>query len=147
MTVARLASVAIVVGGIAFIYVLDDVFDGILIMMNMTAPLGVSFWAAILWRRANRYGAWASLIASMSAWLIVRYNQMLGLGWIHEMKYDTDAWQMFWIVAIGFPVMIIVSLLTKRESKEMLDKFHMLLTTPVGQGQKLRDAGIKVEME
>lgn len=159
MNVARLASVAIVAGGIGFVYIIRDVFDGILIMMNMTAPLGVSFWAAMTWRRANRYGAWASLIVSMSAWLLVKYNQDLhrllletmnldvGLNQIHAMKLDTDAWQMFWIVATGFPVMIIVSLLTKRESKVMLDKFYTVMHTPVGQEHKLREAGIKVEME
>lgn len=144
---ARHSSVLLVIASIIMAFSLGDVIAGIMTQMDMTIPLGILFWAAIVWRRANRYGAWVSLIATMGVWLAVRYNEKVGLGFIHEAKLDTYAWQICWMFVTGIPTLIIVSLFTKREPKETLDKFYTVMHTPVGQEHKLREAGIKVEME
>src|SRR6185437_14698245 len=41
----------------------------------------------------------------------------------------------------GILTLILVSLITRRQPKKQLDDFFMLLKTPVGQEQKLIDAG------
>jgi Na+/proline symporter len=111
---------------------------------KVTALVGISFWAGVIWRRANRYGAWAS-IAGAGAVLLLTSNQTLfgiSLGAPLPM-----AEQIAWYLSVGFAAMIVVSLLTPQESETMLNKFYTVLHTPVGQEQKLRDAGIQVVME
>ena len=47
-------------------------------------------------------------------------------------------------VPVGVLTLIVVSLLTRPQPKKQLDDFFMLLHTPVGQEQKLIDAGVKM---
>jgi hypothetical protein len=44
----------------------------------------------------------------------------------------------------GVATLVIVSLLTKPRSKKQIDDFFLLLKTPVGQEQKLIDAGVNI---
>ena len=48
---------------------------------------------------------------------------------------------------IGFATMITVSFFTKPEDENKLNAYYSLLNTPVGQEQKLEDAGISVSDE
>jgi len=45
---------------------------------------------------------------------------------------------------IGIVVFVVVSLLSRRQPKKQVDDFFMLLKTPVGQEQKLVEAGVKI---
>jgi hypothetical protein len=47
----------------------------------------------------------------------------------------------------GFSALVIVSLLTPPMDKAKLDRFYTILHTPVGQEDKLREAGIQVVLE
>ncbi len=62
----RIASVAIVLGGLAFAFLFPSVIEGLKMIWKFTAYLGVAFWFGVIWKKANRYGAWASVVVMIS---------------------------------------------------------------------------------
>ena len=87
---------------------------------------------AIFWEKANRYGAWSSMIITAI------------------ISFVTDAYdwtfpeQVALYLPIGFATMITVSIFTKPEDENKLNAFYSLLNTPVGDEDKLEKAGISV---
>lgn len=93
-----------------------------------------------MWRKANRYGVYASLIASFGAMLVTGDYFYWSLNW------SLPAQILVYLPA-GFIAFIIVSLLTPSEPKAMLDEFYLLLRTPVGEEYKLKEAGVEIILE
>jgi Na+/proline symporter len=159
LQVARTASAVIVIGGLFFAFTLPSVVRGLLIALKMTAFLGISFWLGIIWRRANCYGAWSSFLVSSGLWLIminwdsimkvfVNLNIISGRSNFFSPDFVFgDALEMLIYLSAGFMTMIFVSLCTKPEPNEKLNKFFSLLHAPVGEEKKLRAAGIDMIYE
>jgi Na+/proline symporter len=135
LMVGRISSLLVVVGGVSFAIMIDTVVQGIEILWRLTAFLGIGFWMAIFWRRANRYGVWASVIVTLSITMVTGSSFSWGLGW-------GVAYQIMIYLPAGFITFIAVSMLTKPEPEEKLNKFYTLLHTPVGEEHKLVEAGI-----
>jgi Na+/proline symporter len=131
LLVGRIVSAALTVGSLLFALYMPSVIQATLIFVKTVALVGVPMWAGIVWARANSNGAWASLIGStavfLSAWL---------LRW-------TEAWQMLASLVVGFALVIIVSLLTRPEPADRLQRFFTLLHTPVGEEKNLERAELK----
>ncbi len=140
LIIARLSSVLLVTGGVVIALLLPSVIDGLVIVWHFTAFFGIGFWMAIMWRKANRYGLWASLIATISCTLYSGPYFSFGLGW-------STAAQIALYLPVGFITMILVSAFTKSEPEEKLRKFYALLHTPVGEEYKLADEGIDMVFE
>jgi len=132
LRVARAAALAVVLAGVAAALFLPSVVAGLLWIWKLMAFLGIAFWMAIVWRGANRYGAWAALL--VTAGLAVGTD---ALGW-------SFAAQVALYLPAGFLSLIVVSLLTPSEPAETLDAFYTLLHTPVGHEDRLRAAGITI---
>ncbi len=133
---ARSSSILVVIGGVFFAFAFPSVIGGILTVLKVTAYLGIAFWAGVIWKRANRYGAWASAL-SMAAVSLFTENI---LGWpLHH--------QIALFLPVGVVVMIVVSWLTKQEPEEQLRKFYTLLDTPVGKEERLRKEKIEIMLE
>ena len=137
LMVARLSSLVVVIGGVAYAFWLDNVVQGILILWKFTAFFGVGFWMALVWRRANRYGVFAS-VAAMAICTII--------------TGDLASWSLDWGIAdqialylpVGIGVFIVASLVTPPEPEKQIDDFYTLLRTPVGEEDKLKKAGINM---
>ncbi len=140
LKVARYSSFFIVIGGVGFALLLPTVVAGLKIIWQMTAFFGIAFWMAIIWKRANRYAVWTSLIVTIVSSLYVGKYFDFGLGL-------SIAWQITIYLPLGFLSFFIVSLFTKPEPKEKLDKFYTLLHTPVGEENKLKEAGIEMILD
>jgi Na+/proline symporter len=140
LKVARYSSFAIVIGGICFALLVPSVVYGIKIVWQITAFFGIGFWMAVIWRRGNRYGMWACLIVTVISSLYVGKYFSFGLGL-------TLPWQITVYLPLGFIVFIVVSLFTKPEPEEKMNKFYTLLHTPVGEEYKLKEAGIDMILE
>ncbi len=140
MSVARWSSIAIVFGGIGFAMIIPSVVDGLLYIWKFTAFFGVSFWMALFWRRANRYGAWASLISMIICNILTDGH----IDWAWDMSL---AWQISLYLPVGFIAIIAVSLVTPSENEEKLRQFYLLLDTPVGEEYKLKDAKVDIILE
>lgn len=140
LTIARFSSLLLVVGGVTIALIIPSVIQGLVIVWHFTAFFGIGFWAAIVWKRANRYGLWASLIVTVFCTLITGPYFSFGLGW-------STAYQIALYIPLGFLTIIIVSLLTKSEPEEKLNKFYALLHTPVGEEYRLKEKGIEIILE
>ncbi len=141
---SRIASLGIVAGGLFMAFDFGSVAEILHFFWKVTALVGISFWAGVIWRRANRYGAWASIVGAGGVLLFTSNQTLFGIPLGAPLPL---AEQIAWYLSIGFAAMILVSLATRPESEAMLNKFYTVLHTPVGQEQKLRDAGIRVVLE
>jgi Na+/proline symporter len=140
LKVARFASIVLVAGGVSIALILPSVIHGLMYILFLTAFFGIGFWMAIIWRRGNRYGMWASLAATIGCTAVTGSIFPFGLGW-------SNAAQIALYLPAGFISFILVSLVTKKEPEERLHKFYTLLHTPVGEEYKLKEQGIPMIME
>jgi Na+/proline symporter len=140
LKIARTSSVLLVIGGVVIALIIPSVIDGLKIVWQFTAFFGIGFWMAIMWRKANRYGLWASLAATSLLTLFTGPYFSFGLRWPIE-------YQIALYLPVGFFTMIIVSLLTKSEPEENLNRFYALLHTPVGEEFRLKEKGIRMVFE
>ena len=137
LKVGRISSLIIVIGGVTIALTLSSVLEGIKFMWQITSFFGFSFWLGVTWKKANRFGAAASIIV-MSVIAIITGP------WVLNIPFE---YQIAMYLPTGLIVMIIVSLLTKPEPKDKLSEFYTLLHTPVGEEYKLREQGITVMLE
>jgi Na+/proline symporter len=137
---ARIVSVGFVAFSVALAANFNDM-PGAMRFMWKTVPLiGISFFLGLWWRRANRYGAWASFLAALTALLFGQY--VLGL----EGNANLPSLMLLYLTS-GILAGIVVSLLTPRESQRRLDHFYLTINTPVGQEETLRKQGVDIILE
>lgn len=103
----------------------------------LTGVACIAFWGGILWRRCNATGAWAGIVVSAILFYLTGPD---GLAWELPDQY------VLYILG-GFAALIIASLLTKAQDETKLDHFYTRLHTPVGEEDKLREAGIDIALE
>lgn len=138
--VARLASLVVVVGGVAYAFWLDSVIQGVLLLWKFTAFFGVAFWMALIWRRANRYGVFASVISMIVCVVFTSDLTSFGPNW--DIEYQIALY-----LPVGILTFVVASLLTPPEDDKKLDDFYALLNTPVGEEAKLKAAGVDIMLE
>jgi Na+/proline symporter len=152
VTVGRIASLLVVVGGIAFARYVPDVKTALEIWLKVAPPLGVAFWLGLLWRRTTPAGAWAATLAGFFAWWVTtrpdvisglagteiadRLNLILtskdGMAKVHE------PWVILFYTTSALVAGILVSLVTPRVPAERLQRFYDLTRTPVQEGEVVR---------
>lgn len=130
LTLARVGSVLVVALGVMVALLLPSVIEGLKIVWQLMAFLGIAFWCGVVWRRANSAGAWASLIVTASVALLTK-----SMGW--SLEYQATLY-----LPLGFLSLIVVSALTNPESEAKLNEFYALLHTPVGEEEKLKAMGV-----
>jgi hypothetical protein len=89
----------------------------------MATYMGISFLGGIVWRRANRYGALASLVTALGANFLLYYLR-------NERLDHWDPWVFLGSLAAGVLALVVVSLLTAPESTESRASFYDRLETP-----------------
>ncbi len=87
LLVIRIVSIFAVGMGLAWAFYFNDLFHGLELFWKLSALTGVAFWLGLLWRRANRYGAWAAFLAASLVY--VGTNQ----GWVPLPPYTAEAYQ------------------------------------------------------
>ncbi len=130
LNVARFSSFFVVIVGVGVALYIPTVIEGLFLLWKIMAFLGIAFWMAVFWKRANRYGAWSSML--ITAILAFTTDAM---GW-------TFPQQIALYLPIGFLTMITVSYFTPKEDDAIINRFYSLLNTPVGQEERLEKAGI-----
>ena len=120
----RFAGLTMTCLGVVFGLYVGNVLQAFLFTETIAAFMGVSMFGAISWRRANRYGAFASLILSSAVffWLTWQDYQQL-LQW--------EAANFGIAIAVGFVSLAVVSLMTPPESDQRLDPFYKRLRSPM----------------
>jgi len=131
----RLASVAFGAIVIPISYAFTDVPEAMRFMFLSVPLMGIAFFMAIWWRGANRWGALASFAAALAALLFSKYY----LGWAGDADLPKT---IALYLSVGILTGIVVSRLTPPEPKGRLDRFYLLLNTPIGKEEALRQAGL-----
>jgi Na+/proline symporter len=151
-----------------------DVADALTMLLQFSSIMGVIVWAGVLWKRTNNAGAWAGVIVLFLTWATLGPIGELVRNSMHgEPNVETPttlqvtaaasaqgeslpAWVggyagkqyipqlMVRYLPAGVLALIVVSLLTPPPPSKQVDDFFMLLKTPVGQEQKLIDAGVPI---
>ncbi len=149
--VARITSLVIVAGGVAFAYSLPGVVKGLEIFWKVSAMMGIAFWLGLFWRRTTVAGAWAGTLAGFA---ILLFTSRIAFGdfvlWDFYAHFGDKLpdfmvfedklympWQMVFYLSTGFLLTVLVSLLTKPVDRKKLDNFYALVRTPVRPGEKV----------
>ncbi len=157
VTVARIASLVIVAGGVLFAFRLPGVVKGLEIFWKVSPMIGMAFWLGFFWRRATAAGAWAATLTGFGVWwltslgFVVRFLGALPGADALRLTIDKGAgaeiylpWQMILYLSAGSLLGIVVSLLTRPESPEKLDRFFELARTPVRTGEPPPEAACRL---
>jgi Na+/proline symporter len=132
---ARCASVAFAAIVIPISYTFSDMPGAMRFLFMTIPPMGIAFFLAVLWPRANRYGAAASFFAAYGTMLYCQY----GLGWAGDAGLPKTILS---YLILGTLTGIVASLLTSPEEPGRTRRFFLLLRTPIGREQVLLDAGL-----
>jgi Na+/proline symporter len=129
--VGRISGFLITVLGVLYaIYLIRSVLYTFLLTETMATFVGISVLGGILWPRANRWGALASLVSALGANFL--------LYWITGQRLDHwDPNVFLAALLVGIAALIAVSLLTPPEPKAAIDSFFDRLRT----SSDVEDAG------
>ena len=115
----RYSGLGLSVMAVIFALGVKNVLHGFLFVETLAAFMGIIFLGGVIWKRANRFGAAAAVITSVSLYYIVNYltagELMLVYKWLPAP---------FGIAMLaGFFIFWLVSILTKPEDQERIDAF------------------------
>jgi Na+/proline symporter len=140
LMVGRVSGVIVTLLGVWFALAVELVLEAFLFTESIAAFMGISLFAGICWKRANRHGAFASLAVSSAVFFYLSRVQFgKWLNW--------DAANFGIALAAGFLVMVAVSLLTRPESEHRVREFFERLDTrseldpATGQETVIREPG------
>ena len=117
--VGRISSLVLTLLGVLFALYVKSVLHAFLFIETIAAFMGIMIFGGIVWKRANRYGALAGVLSSFLLYYLLNYLQTGTL----EIVYKWTPAPFGWAMLTGFVVMISVSLLTRPEKKEKIDRF------------------------
>jgi Na+/proline symporter len=122
--VGRFSGFIVTMLGVLYaLFLIDRVLYSFLLTETLATYMGVSILGGIIWRRANRWGAIASLVVS----LIVNFSMYAAMGQRLD-HWDADVF----IVALlsGILALVVVSWLTPEEQRDRINSFFGRLDTP-----------------
>jgi len=167
LAASRVVSALVITGAMVIALVSESIIQLFKFSMQIPPLFGIAWWFGVTWRKANSKGMWASFFACAAAmaatwpypqpFKVVRWPGSWGLTQFLErlnfvkpagdgLYVWRDEWHICAFLAAGILAMVIVSLLTRGKPEKELDDFYTLIHTPVGQEDKLREAGIPVVM-
>jgi Na+/proline symporter len=117
---ARGASLSITAAGFGIGIFMPSVVSATIHFVTVLPFVGLSFWVGVIWRRANRHGAFASTVGSALVFFTVR-----ALG-------HSTAWASLWSLLAGLFLIVVVSYWTQPEPDEQLARIFGALDAPAG---------------
>jgi Na+/proline symporter len=120
--------------------------EGLEIFWKVQAMMGIAIWVSFFWRKATAAAAWASTLSGFVAWFFTTKIDFIGWDFnarfarylpdfmLYEGKFSLP-WQMILYLTVGLAVMVFVSLFTKPQDKETLDRVYECIRTPVKPGE------------
>ncbi len=117
--VGRVSSLGLTLLGVLFALYVKSVLHAFLFVETIAAFMGIMIFGGVVWKRANRYGALAGVLTAYILYYLLNYLQTGTFEIVYKWKPAPFGWAML----AGFMVMIVVSLLTRPEKKEKIDRF------------------------
>ena len=119
LLVGRISGLALTMLGVLFAFFVDQVLDAFMFNETLPAFLGIALMGGILWKRANRHGALAAVVASLGAYYAINACQTGSL----QLIYPWLAGPYGWATLVGVVVFVAVSLLTPPEKGDRIERF------------------------
>ena len=138
---ARYWAIFSIVLGAVFTLFIDSIADYVKIWLTLMSFLGVPIFFGVLWKRANRTGLWWALLAGSLSYLLI-FFVLTGEGKCFANRDEALPWAAFGPTGIAIVFMYLGSILGRQERPLFLKRFYVVMNTPVGQEQRLIDAGI-----
>ncbi len=117
--VGRISSLLLTVLGVLFALYVKSVLHAFLFVETIAAFMGIMIFGGIIWKRANRYGALAGVLSSYILYYVLNYQQT----GTFEIVYKWQPAPFGWAMLAGFIMLVMVSLLTRPESRERIERF------------------------
>ena len=105
--------------GVAFAIYIENVLQAFLFTETISAFMGIIIFGGILWKRANRYGAFSGVVI---AFVVYYYLNYLSTGSL-ELVYQWTPGPFGWAMLAGFAGFILISLITPKEEDSRIEKF------------------------
>jgi Na+/proline symporter len=162
LVIGRIIGIFLVTIGVFLATRLEKVADALAMLLGFASIMGVIVWGGVLWRRANAVGAWAAVIVLFFAWCyfgpvgeMVKKglppswgNSEVGARVVEKLGKYGKAENVYELsiryLPAGMIAFVLASLATPRTNRKKVDDFFMLLKTPVGQEEKLVEAGVPI---
>jgi Na+/proline symporter len=119
MMMGKYSGLGLAVLAVFFAMSIKNVLHAFLFTETLAAFMGIIFLGGIIWKRANRYGAIASIAASLLTYFIFNYFATGQLMLVYKWKPAPFGLAML----SGFFVFWLVSILTKPEKEEKIEAF------------------------
>ncbi len=153
LLVGRISGLALTLLGVLFAFSVGQVLDAFMFNETIPAFLGIAVMGGILWKRANRCGALSAVAVSLAAYYALNYlltcewqgqqaeeSLRRAFGFLAEAWRQGELWDFLdtgrlklvykwlaapyaWATLVGVVVFIAVSLLTRPESRERIERF------------------------
>ncbi len=117
--VGRTSGLVLTLFGVGFALIIKEVLQTFLFNETLPAFMGIMFMGGILWRRANRQGAVASIVTAFVVYYLV--NHHVAGEW--HLVYRWQAAPFGWAMLAGTVALILVSLLTPAEAPDRISAF------------------------
>lgn len=145
INVGRLTAALTVGVGIWLAMSFESVVSGLEWFWKITPMMGIAFYLGIFWRRATTTAAWVSTLGAYLALLITSWPRFVDWARVNmpflllnanaqEIYLPT---QMLIYLVLGAVLMVIVSLFTRPEANDKLDRFYAVLRTPAMAGENV----------
>ncbi|HNX67380.1 MAG TPA: sodium:solute symporter family protein [Bacteroidales bacterium] len=119
LKMGRYSGLGLSILAVSFALSIKNVLHAFLFTETLAAFMGIIFLGGILWKRANRYGAAAALIAALSTYYISNFITTGALMMVYKWTPAPFGIAMF----AGFFMFWLVSKLTKPEDKDRIESF------------------------
>ncbi len=127
--IGRVSGLVITMLGVLYaLFLIERVLYAFLLTETLATYMGISLIGGIVWARANRWGALASLVASLSTNFLLYYSRGERLD-----HWDADVF--FLAFLAGVAGLVIFSLLTSPEPRLEIDSFYGRLQSPADVGR------------
>jgi Na+/proline symporter len=149
VTIGRVTSLVVVLGGIVFAYYVPNVKTALEIWFKVAPPLGIAFWLGLLWRRTTPLGAWAATLAGFIGWWLTTRPEFISA--VAALPYADrldvvltpagkpavidQPWVILFYTGSALIAGVVVSLFTPRVPAARLQRFYDLTRTPVKEGE------------
>lgn len=120
LRIGRISGLVLTMAGVGFALIVENVLSAFLFVETISAFIGLMILGAVLWKRANRYGAFAAVMTSYISYYILNYFEA---GKVWEFIYSWQPAPFGWAILIGVVALVVVSLLTPAEDQGLIDRF------------------------
>ncbi|NSW93212.1 MAG: sodium:solute symporter family protein [Bacteroidales bacterium] len=119
LRIGRYSGLILSILAVLFALSIKNVLHGFLFVETFAAFMGIIFLGGIIWKRANRYGAAAAVITSLTAYYLANYLSSGELMLVYKWKPAPFGISML----TGFFFFWLISILTRPEDNDRIEAF------------------------